>query len=360
MAVGDSPHDEIARRLAKHAIPGCALVARVGEETISHAFGTADVAGSRAVDEETVFHLFSGTKLYTATALMKLVEAGTLSLDSPVREVLPDLELKNEVTLRQLASHSSGLSDTLRAFMSVHLAGEAAPSTADALSRYATGKGGKPGAKAAYRNVNYAILGEVITRASGMPYADYVVKEVLEPLGAPARFTYDDAMRMHAAEGTIRRLSPMRLLLHVVMPGLLGPLEKTRHSGIVGLAEFGVDTAAIGGLVGRARDFLPLAVEMLSLDDGLLSAESKRTMLTIQARGQAGIASAEGVGIGWKLGKRDGATFWNHEGGGPGFTSETRIYPDDGVAVVILMNATQSRKLSMLAHDVCELVRSRQ
>lgn len=77
----------------------------------------------------------------------------------------------------------------------------------------------------------------------------------------------------------------------------------------------------------------------------------------ILGEGRAGIASRVGVGIGWKRGDRDGTPFWNHEGGGPGFTSETRVYPDQRVAVVVLMNATQSAKLSWVADALCEVVR---
>ena len=344
--------------LRKHGVPGCAIAARLGDTHLAFDIGSADAAGTRPVDAQTVFHLFSGTKLYTAAALMRLHERGAVDLDQPVSTYLPDLALRHPITARQLASHSSGLPDTLSAFLAVHFFGDPPPTTAAALSRYRTAKGKPPGGKAAYRNVNYAILGELITRVSGMPYPEAVAADVLGPLGSAASFAYDEATRARAAEGTIGRFQPTRWLLRFMSPDVSKRLERERHGGVVPLAEFSLDTAAIGGLIGCAADFLPLAVEMLSNEDGVLSAESKREMLTMQARGQAGIVSAEGVGLGWKLGRANGVELWNHEGGGAGFTSETRIYPRDGVAVVVLMNKTQTRKLSWLAHEMCELLRT--
>jgi CubicO group peptidase (beta-lactamase class C family) len=97
--------------------------------------------------------------------------------------------------------------------------------------------------------------------------------------------------------------------------------------------------------------------EMLSDDDGLLRASSKREMLTLQASGAAGIMSRDGVGLAWKLGTAGGVRFWNHEGGGPGFCSETRIYPSAGLGVVVLMNLSQSKRLSTVCHQLCETIR---
>lgn len=328
-----------------------------GTDKATFEFGLADLSASRRTERNTLFHLFSGTKLFTATALMLLRERGLVDLDAEVRTYLPQLDIQHPITLRQLASHSSGLPDTLRAFLAIHFLGDAPPTTASALSRYRTSKGRPAGKKAAYRNVNYAILGEVITRVSGLAYTEFVQQDVLRPLKVEAAFDYDEHGLENVAVGTIPRCSPMRWLLRFLTPNAAVRMERARAGSVVSLAEFSLDTAAIGGLIGRATDFLPLATEMLSTEDGLLSAESKREMLTLQARGQAGIASAEGVGIGWKFGRRDGVEFWNHEGGGAGFTSEMRIYPAEDVAVVLMMNATQTKRLSWLAHEICEGVR---
>lgn len=136
-------------------------------------------------------------------------------------------------------------------------------------------------------------------------------------------------------------------------------IRREPTGGLVGLRSFSLDTAAIGGLVGRADAFLPLLHEMLTPGDGIVRAESKRALLTQRSHGAAGIVSREGVALGWKLGRIGARTFYNHEGGGPGFATETRLYPDVGVGLVLLMNLTHSAALSRLAHRICERVRAR-
>ena len=137
--------------------------------------------------------------------------AGKIELDAPVTAYLDDLELRHPITLRQLASHSSGLPDTFSGFLAIHFRGSPMPSAAAALARYHTHKGRAPGGKAAYRNVNYALLGAVIARVSQQPFVEFVETELLGRWHSQARFEHDDDMRSRAAVGYITRFHPMRL-----------------------------------------------------------------------------------------------------------------------------------------------------
>lgn len=353
----NAPLPEEVVELLAH-VPGFAA-ARVDADgsTSVWTHGLATLEPATPVAPGTLFRLFSGTKLYTATAMMALVQRGKLDLDESVTRYLPELELAHPITLRQLASHASGLRPTLKAFLSVHFPGDPAPDTAQALARYRVDNGSEPGRGVAYRNVNYAILGEVIARVAGSPFEELVAREVFEPLGVDLAFRYPSRGLEHAATGYLPRLSPMRLALRFLLPEVSKRLYGKPARGLVALAPYSLDTAAIGGIVGAVGEYLPLLREMLDPGDGLLTAASKREMLTLHARGPAGIVSREGVGLGWKLGRAAGTEFWNHEGGGAGFCSETRLYPEDGVGIVLLMNLTQSAKLSRIAHEVCERLR---
>jgi hypothetical protein len=159
--------------------------------------------------------------------------------------------------------------------------------------------------------------------------------------------------------GYVSRFSPMLLLLRFLQPAVAPRIRGERAGGLVGLRPFSLDTAAIGGLVGPADAFLPLLAEMLAPDDGVLRASSKAALLTPRSRGAAGIVSRQGVALGWKIGEVQGRRFFNHEGGGPGFATETRLYPDEGLGVVLLTNLTHGRGLSLLAHRICERLRAR-
>jgi D-alanyl-D-alanine carboxypeptidase len=350
--------DELTDALGRSGVPGCVVAVTDRSSTLDVlAYGSASFSPPRPASKETVFHLFSGTKLYTATALMVLVEQGVVDLDAPIQRYLPSLGLEHDISVRQLAAHDSGLADTLRAFVSVHRAGDRAPSTGEALARFRLDKAGSPGGGATYRNVNYAILGELITQCSGRAYAEFVKRSVLEPLDADADFSYPPDFAERQATGFMPRWSPLRPAMRWLMPGARSWITGEAEGRLVSLTPFCLDTEAIGGLVGSAPGFLPLLREMLSGDDGLLRATSKREMLTLQAPGAAGITSRDGVGLAWKLGTAAGVEFWNHEGGGPGFCSETRIYPSAGLGVVVLMNLSQSKRLSTVCHRLCETIR---
>lgn len=306
---------------------------------------------------DTAFRLYSGTKVVTASAIMKLVEQKRISLETDVRELLPGLPLRHAATIRQLASHTSGLPDTMRGFVAIHDPGEKQPSTREALSRFELSRGRKPSQRARYRNVNYALLAEVVSLMAGRSFENFVRTELLGPWRSSAEFSVSDFEPHSLATGYARRLDPMRLLA----PWLLGAngrrLFGSSHGRYLPLRPFDLNCAGVGGLVGSVIDFAPILAEFLSTSDGVLSSKSKRQMLSKQAGGKVGVISDRGVGLAWKLGQVDGIPYWNHEGGGPGYCSELRLYPHDGKGFVILFNLSQSRALSKMAHQICELVR---
>ncbi|MCP5066355.1 MAG: beta-lactamase family protein [bacterium] len=349
----------VRQLLAKTRVPGASIaLIRRGGQVESWVIGDARLDPRLEVRTDTVFHLFSGTKLYTATSVMRLVEQGRVNLDDPIQEHLPDLPLRFPITIRQLASHDSGLRETVSALLATHRHDQPTPSAAEALARFAVDTGRQPGHGVAYRNVNYSILGELISRVGARPYEQFVQAEVLGPLAAEPTFSYTKDNLERAATGYSPRFSPMRLALRLLLPRHSRPVFSRASGSLVAIQPFALDTAAIGGLIGTPADFIPLLREMLNPNDGVLTAASKREMLTTQANGAAGITSRIGVGIGWKLGRVHDVEFWNHEGGGPGFCSETRLYPADGLGMVILMNLSQSTRLSRIAHKICETLRT--
>ena len=354
------PPANVEAILSRAGLVGAALALVDGrhQKVVAWAHGNACVDPPQPTTLDSRFHLFSGTKLYTAAGLMRLVEDGKLELDAPVTDYLPELVLRFPVTVRQLASHDSGLPETLKGFLATHFVGEPAPSTAEALSKYRTDRGTRPGRGASYRNVNYAILGELISRVSGVPYEESIRKEILEPLGSKATYAYDPATIELAATGYMRRFDPMRLAFRLMAPATARRLYRRPTGAFMPLEPYALDTAAIGGLIGDVHDFVPLVREMLDPVDGVLKVATKREMLTRHSRGALGVVSREGGGLGWKRGIVGDVEYWNHEGGGAGFCSETRVYPSAGLGMVLLTNLSQTAGLSRVAHEVCEALRA--
>ena len=112
-ATSQALDDVVEHVMREHPVPGVAVgLIADGEETVN-GFGVTNVDHPLPVDGDTLFQIGSITKTVTATALMRLVERGTVSLDAPVRTYLPELRLHDEgvaaaVTLRHLLTHAGG------------------------------------------------------------------------------------------------------------------------------------------------------------------------------------------------------------------------------------------------------------
>lgn len=327
-----------ARDLAPAVVFGC--VWRDGT-TLVRAAGHADAREGRDVLETTAFAWFSITKLFTATAIVQLAEGKRLDLDAPVSRYLPERRLsKNgrEATVRQLLSHSAGLANPIPVTW-IHLAGEAGPGL-DALVDQRIGDAPdlvfEPGQKSSYSNLGYLLLGQIIERVSGQRYEDYVRGHLLEPLGAAATgFARSDG----AATGYQRRWSLMGLAAGWMLDARFFGASS---DGYRALRPFTVDGAPYGGLQGPAADLLRFARMVLAggqADHGHrpLDEASVRAMLS-PALDRDG--RPLDVGLGWQLGREDGQPFAYHLGGGGGFRSELRVYPELGYAVVVLANET--------------------
>jgi CubicO group peptidase (beta-lactamase class C family) len=350
-------HEFVTTELARAGVPGCSvtLVSATGP-LWSGGFGLADVRSGRPANPDTVYRLFSGTKLFTAVAVLQLEEQGLLELSDPVERFIPEAGDAGSVTLTELLSHRSGLKETLRGLLAATLPPQELPSSTEALLGFRLVARRPPGTRVEYRNVNYALLGEIITRVSGVPYRTYVQERVLAALGMSARFGLTEATRPLAATGYIERWDPMRLPLRLLFPELPGRLYGPRVGKLLELKEYDLATSAIGGLAGTMPDFGRFLQAQLSGGGAALGASSTRKMQALVATGAAGIESRVGVGLGWKIGRVDGRTFLNHEGGGAGFTSELRMYPEQGVGIALGMNAMRMPKTMRLAHRICEAV----
>lgn len=175
----------IKETMERLPIPGLAVGIVKGDQVLYlQGYGTANVDGD-PVTPQTPFMLASVTKTFTALAVQQLAQAGKLDLDAPVLTYLPEFRVDDEytgatITVRHLLEHTSGIS-TVEGNEPYLQSPKA--TFGQALKRLARYKPGyPPGEHYEYSNWNYALLGEVISRASGQPYVEYMQKNVLDPL----------------------------------------------------------------------------------------------------------------------------------------------------------------------------------
>jgi len=174
--------DRVVRQAVRDsAFPGA--IAVVGSRAgilAQSAAGRLDAADATAPNEQTLWDLASLTKVIGMTsAVLHLAQRGRLDLDAPVQRYLPEWTGpgKERVTLRHLLTHSGGLPSWRPLY-------KEATSAAHALSLVlATPLDTTPGARMVYSDLGAILMGQVATRVAGMPFDQYVTREVFRPLG---------------------------------------------------------------------------------------------------------------------------------------------------------------------------------
>src|ERR1022692_3995158 len=169
--------------LADTGVPSASIaIVKNGQTVYVHAYGNARLSPLTPARPEMAYSIGSVSKQFTSTAMLMLVEQGTLSLDDTVSKFLPTLTRANEVTIRELLSHTSGYQDYwpqdyLPPFMLT------AVSEDQILDRWARKPlDFDPGTQWQYSNTNFVIAGLIVERVSGMPLMAFLHKYVFTPL----------------------------------------------------------------------------------------------------------------------------------------------------------------------------------
>ncbi|WP_170955424.1 serine hydrolase domain-containing protein [Ornithinimicrobium cerasi] len=275
--------------------------------------GAAGTAGRPLVADD-VFRIFSITKTFTAVMVMQLVEEGQLTLDTQVSSVLPDLDLAQGVTVRQLLDHSSGLPDFLRGGLEGTLRGDGARTWTPQEVLDWTAEHREPpqdpGTGHSYSNTNYVIAGMLIEEITGMSLAENLRTRITEPLGM-----IDTA---YGSDG----------------PGPVTGFSMWLPQGSSDAYSYhAVETAigAAGAMVSTAPD---LVTFLTALEEGrLLSARSWDQMTDFTT-----IADQERVGLGvfeFTIGEQ---TLLGHGGDFPGYQALAAFEPASGEVLVVLTN----------------------
>ena len=173
----------VTEQMNNLGIPGMALgIVQDGQIVHLQGFGVADSSG-RAVTPQTPFYLGSVTKSFTTLAVMQLVEAGKIDLDTPVQKYLPwfelaDKEASAKITVRNLLNQTTGIStkDGNRFWTSQ----QGLEETVRGLNKIQLTQ--PVGTTYQYSNLNYSIAGLIVEKVSGQSYADYVTQHIFEPL----------------------------------------------------------------------------------------------------------------------------------------------------------------------------------
>jgi len=327
---------------AKFRVPGIAYGVLIdGQLAHIGTVGVTDVVTKALVTPDTVFRIASMTKSFTALAIMRLRDEGKLSLEDPAERYIPELAGlayptadAPKITIRHLLSHAEGFPED-NPWGDRQLA--ATDDEMGQMMRRGIPFSTAPGTAYEYSNFGFAILGRIVARVSGMPYNDYVSKNLLTPLGMTST-------TLQAAS-----VPPGRLTKGYRLEDDQWVEEPPLPDGAFG---------AMGGMLTSTRDLAKYVAFFMSAwpprdapDAGPVRRSSVREMqqvwrpstatVTRDAADAALRLNTGGYGFGLRVWQTCGVSHVvAHSGGLPGFGSQMRWLPEHGAAIIAMGNLT--------------------
>jgi D-alanyl-D-alanine carboxypeptidase len=311
---------EAQRLIHGQHTPGIAIgIMSKGQIIYAKGFGWANLETGTNVTPDSVFGIGSNTKQFTAVAIVLLSEQGKLGLDDPLSKFFPDFPRAREVTLRHLLTHSSGIHPVMvpgglptpEQRVMLRSAADLVPIIQGQTKLYDF----DPGTSRSYSNSGYILLGVIIEKVSGLSLGDFFKHHLFDRAGMTAS-ALDRATEVvpNRASGYARE--PGRN--EFINPPLL------RDLGTGG-----------GGIRSTVGDMLRWQDALLS--GRIISLEGVMAMTTPAKGGPFGVMASE----------INGRTVFQTGGGGPGYRSNMKIFPNERVAFVVMTNigASQNARL---------------
>ncbi len=308
--------------------PGAAvIVVKDGKPVLRRAYGSANVELGVSNAPDTVFRIGSVTKQFTAIAVLSLVQDGKLRLEDEVTKFFPDYPAAfRKVTVAHLLSHTSGMKSytdqpefvaRMRDDMSI---AQILARTRDLPFDF------DPGARFAYNNSGYVLLGAILEKVAGTSWQEFVRTRITEPLGM-ASTVYDRT----------EKVIPRRAAGYDRVGG------EYRNAAFISMSQ----PYAAGGLLSTIDD-------LAAWNAGLLAGKIVGKELLDKAWTSARLpdGTATGYGFGWEVVSVEGHRVVRHDGGIPGFSTMVLTAPDDAIYVAVLMNRTNGPSPGMLAGEL--------
>lgn len=325
--------DAAAREmLAQTGVPSASLaIVQNGAIAYLRAYGDASIDPRQAASPDMRYSVGSISKQFTAAAILLLAEQGKLSLDDAVARFIPDLTRAQEVTIRQLLSHTSGYQDYWP--QDYVMPSMLQPVTADKILDLWARKplDFDPGTQWQYSNTNFVIAGLIAEKASGEPLLQFLSEHIFGPLVMKSVMNIDqERLTTTDATGYLRYgIGPLRIAPKEGKGWLFAAGELAMPAG--DLAKW--DISLINQTILKPASYAAMEHETV-LKNGL------------------GTRYGLGVGVREELGRRA----IEHGGEVSGFTAANLVFPDDKLAVVVLTNEDSVGASGDLAKKIAELL----
>ena len=300
-------------------------VVQENEIVYTKGFGLRNIKSKEPVTPTSLFHLASISKPFVATAIVQLVEKGQVDLNRPVVSYVPYFKLDDDryrdITVQQMLSHISGMPDE------EDYSWERPEEDDGALERYVRSLTGQkllfaPGAKFAYSNIAFEVLGDLIAKISGQSFEDYVADNILKPL----EMVNSTFLRKEVPPelATTPHLNVPRTIISEVYPYHRAHApSSTLHSNALDMCNWAIANLNRGHFK-RQQILDPTSYDSLWYPYFATGQEDKPD---------------EFVGLSWFIDDYKGHQMISHAGGDIGFNAEFAMLPEQGAALVVMCNS---------------------
>jgi CubicO group peptidase (beta-lactamase class C family)/D-alanyl-D-alanine dipeptidase len=333
-----APYQETARQLTRlighemrdKQIPSIAIALVEDQKIVwAQGFGWQDAAQKIPATADTIYRVGSVSKLFTDIGVMEMVEQGKLDLDVPVERYIPDFHPHNPfggpITLRELMAHRAGLVREPPVGNYFDNSGPTLQQTIRSLNQTALVYA--PGTTTKYSNAGVAVVGYVLQTLNHQPYAEYLRRSVLLPLGMrESSFGPDPSLASRLAEGTMWSYDGLRFTAPTFQLGE-GPCGSL-YTNVADLGKF--LSFLIAG--GKAEGHLVLR---------------ENTLDAMWKPAYEGQAANNTFGIGFLLQKLDGHLEVGHGGAIYGFSTQLEALPREKLGVVVITSLDSTNAVAM-------------
>src|SRR6478672_6301703 len=328
----ESRVDSIANQvLQSSGVPSASVaVVQHGRLVLAKAYGSAKLEPNTPATADMRYGVGSISKQFTASAMLLLQQDGKLKLDDPVGKYIPELSRGNEVTIREILSHTSGYQDFWpQDYLMEPMSHDVTPQ--EIMNRWAKQPlDFEPGTRWQYSNTGYVLAAMIVQKVSGIPFFQFVQTRLLNPLGMTSAKNFDANSHAADATGYIRYA--------------LGPLHPAPEAGKGWMYGAGM-------LAMSASDLAKWDISLIK--ESLLKPASYREMFK-ETTLKNGAASSYGLG---QFSQMSGGHFLvEHNGEVSGFTAENYIFPEDSIAVIVLTNQDAAPASGAIASQIARFL----
>jgi len=318
----DSTDIIVQKMMKEQKIAGLALaVVKNGKAVVNKGYGLANVELNVPVTEKTVIRLGSVSKQFFATAILKLMEEGKLSIEDHVHKFFPDApETWRPIQLKHLLSHTSGLKREGPAYNNAVIQ----PDLIIIRSAYSLPLDFKTGEKYQYCNLAYFMLAEIITQLSGMPWQDYIREKLFIPAGMKNTGMTD---------------------FYPIIPNRASGYMHKKDTLVNADAMYAVRPS--GGFLSTSTDMI-LWDKVLREKNIILKKEDWELLWQPFIKTSNDAISKEYYGFGWAINELNGRKVVQHGGSNIGFRSYYTRFVNDGLSIIIMTNTDEANPAAIV------------